>query len=41
MKNMKTLLVSVITAFVLTAPAWASPQTVTLNVAGMTVRCAQ
>lgn len=36
MKNMKTLLASVVTAFVLTVPAWASPQTVTLNVAGMT-----
>lgn len=36
MKNMKTLLAGVVTALVLTAPAWASPQTVTLNVAGMT-----
>jgi mercuric ion binding protein len=36
MKNMKTLLVVVLTALVLTAPAWASPQTVTLNVSGMT-----
>jgi mercuric ion binding protein len=36
MKNMKTLLVVVLTALVLSAPAWASPQTVTLNVPGMT-----
>jgi mercuric ion binding protein len=36
MKNVKTLLAGVVTALVLTAPAWASPQTVTLNVAGMT-----
>lgn len=36
MKNMKTSLVVVLTALVLTAPAWASPQTVTLNVPGMT-----
>lgn len=36
MKNMKTLLAGVVTALVLTAPAWASQQTVTLNVAGMT-----
>jgi mercuric ion binding protein len=36
MKKMKTLLVGVVTGFVLTVSAWASPQTVTLNVSGMT-----
>ena len=36
MKNMKTLLAALLTALVLTAPAWASPQVVTLNVSGMT-----
>ncbi|SRR5260370_14637404 len=36
MKNVKTLLAAVVTALVLAAPAWASPQTVTLNVSGMT-----
>jgi mercuric ion binding protein len=36
MRNMKVLLVGVLAALVLTAPAWASPQTVTLNVSGMT-----
>ena len=36
MKNLKTLLASVIAALVWLAPAWASPQTVTLNVSGMT-----
>ncbi len=36
MKKMKTLLAGVVTALVLTAPAWASPKTVTLNVSGMT-----
>ena len=36
MKNMKTLLAVLLAALVLIAPAWASPQTVTLNVAGMT-----
>jgi mercuric ion binding protein len=36
MKKMKTLLVGVVTVLVLTAPAWASPRTVTLNVSGMT-----
>jgi periplasmic mercuric ion binding protein len=36
MKNVKTLLAGVVTALVLAASAWASPQTVTLNVAGMT-----
>ena len=36
MKKMKTLLVGFVTGLALTAPAWASPQTVTLNVSGMT-----
>jgi periplasmic mercuric ion binding protein len=36
MKNIKTLLAAVTTALVLVAPAWASPQTVALNVSGMT-----
>jgi len=36
MKKIKTLFAGVVTALVLTAPAWASPQTVTLNVSGMT-----
>ena len=36
MKSMKTLLAGVVAALVLTAPAWASPQVVTLNVPGMT-----
>ncbi len=36
MKNMKTLLAALLTALVLTAPAWASPQVVTLNVPAMT-----
>lgn len=36
MKNMKVLLAAFLAALVLTAPAWGSPQTVTLNVAGMT-----
>jgi mercuric ion binding protein len=36
MKDIKTLLVVVLTALVLSASAWASPQTVTLNVPGMT-----
>ncbi len=36
MKKMKTLLAGVVAALVLTAPAWASPKTVTLNVSGMT-----
>ncbi len=35
MKNLKTLLAAVIGALVWLAPAWASPQTVTLNVSGM------
>src|SRR5260370_6957471 len=36
MKKMKTVIASVVTALVLSAPAWASPHTVTLNVSGMT-----
>jgi mercuric ion binding protein len=36
MKSMKILLAALLTALVLIAPAWASPQTVTLNVSGMT-----
>ena len=36
MKSIKTLLAAVIAPLVLVAPAWASPQTVTLNVSGMT-----
>jgi mercuric ion binding protein len=36
MKSMKTLLAGVVAALILTAPAWASPQIVTLNVPGMT-----
>jgi mercuric ion binding protein len=36
MKKMKTLFAGVVTALLLTAPAWASPQTVILNVSGMT-----
>ena len=36
MKNLKTLPAAVIGALVWLAPAWASPQTVTLNVSGMT-----
>src|SRR6266851_7136408 len=36
MKNLKTLLAAVIGALVWLAPAWASPQTVTLTVSGMT-----
>jgi periplasmic mercuric ion binding protein len=36
MKNLKAMLVAVAGVFVLTAPAWASPKTVTLNVSGMT-----
>ncbi len=36
MKNLKTLLAAVIVALVWFGPAWASPQTVTLNVSGMT-----
>src|SRR6266853_6293492 len=36
MKNIKILLAALLTALVLIAPAWASPQVVTLNVPGMT-----
>jgi mercuric ion binding protein len=36
MKNLKTLPAAVIVTFVLIAPAWASPKTVTLNVSAMT-----
>jgi len=36
MKSLKSVLVAVVASFVLTAPAWASPKTVTLNVSGMT-----
>ena len=36
MKSMKTLLAGVVAALVLTGPAWASPQVVTLNVPRMT-----
>ena len=36
MKNMKILLAALLTALVLVAPAWASPQIVTLNVPSMT-----
>ena len=36
MKNPKPLFASILAAFVLAAPAWASPRTVTLNVPGMT-----
>jgi mercuric ion binding protein len=36
MKNLKAMLVGVVAALMLTAPAWASPKTVTLNVPGMT-----
>ena len=36
MKNLKNSIVSAVAMLVLTAPAWASPKTVTLNVSGMT-----
>ena len=36
MKNPKPLFASILAAFALAAPAWASPRTVTLNVPGMT-----
>jgi periplasmic mercuric ion binding protein len=36
MKNLKTLVAAVIALLVLITPAWASPQTATLNVPGMT-----
>ena len=36
MKNVKNSFAAAIAAIALTAPAWASPKTVTLNVSGMT-----
>ncbi len=36
MKNLKKSIAAVVGMLVLTAPAWASPKTVTLNVFGMT-----
>ncbi|SRR5258707_6721987 len=36
MKNLKNSIAAVVAMLVLTAPAWASPKTVTLNVSGMT-----
>ncbi len=36
MKNIKTLLTGAVVALIVTAPASASPKTVTLNVSGMT-----
>ena len=36
MKNLKVMLVAVAAVLVLTAPAWASPKTITLRVSGMT-----
>jgi len=36
MKNIKTLLTGAVVALIVTAPAWPSPKTVTLNVSGMT-----
>jgi periplasmic mercuric ion binding protein len=36
MKNIKSLLAGAVVVLILAAPAWASPKTVTLNVAGMT-----
>jgi len=36
MRKIQSLLAGVIAAFILLAPAWASPKTVTLNVSGMT-----
>ncbi len=36
MKNLKNSIAVVVAILVLTAPAWASPKTVTLNVSGMT-----
>src|SRR5262249_38672822 len=35
MKNLKVMLVAVVAVLVPTAPAWASPKTVTLNVSNM------
>jgi periplasmic mercuric ion binding protein len=36
MKNLKNSIASFVAMIALTAPAWASPKTVTLNVSGMT-----
>jgi mercuric ion binding protein len=36
MKNLKNSIGATVAMLVLTAPAWASPKTVTLNVSGMT-----
>jgi periplasmic mercuric ion binding protein len=36
MKNLKNSIAAVVAMLALTAPAWASPKTVTLNVSGMT-----
>ena len=36
MKSLKSVLVAVVAVLVLTAPAWASPRTVTLNLSNMT-----
>src|SRR6266849_2059741 len=36
MKNLKAMLVAIGGVLLVTAPAWASPKTVTLNVSGMT-----
>ena len=36
MKNLKAMLAAVVGVLVLSAPAWALPKTVTLNVSGMT-----
>lgn len=35
MKNRKAMLVAIVGVLLVTAPAWASPKTVTLNVSGM------
>ena len=36
MKNLKAMIVAIVGVLLVTAPAWASPKTVTLNVFGMT-----
>lgn len=36
MKSLRNTMTAVVATLILTAPAWASPKTVTLNVAGMT-----
>jgi periplasmic mercuric ion binding protein len=36
MKSLEALIAAVVAMIVLTAPVWASPKTVTLNVSGMT-----